>query len=193
MKHTILGIHGAFSTPNIFNYIKREVKNSQWEFLDYQHVTSDVTNILKDAQRSYSNSQPMHIIGHSMGGLIALGLADQPWVKSITTIATPLGGLDLNVFQTYLSRSSFLKETSSSSNFVNNLHNKRYTVPVKHLISTQGFNPYIFEPSDGVVTLYSQRAWAVGSVSEIYANHAEIMMNPETVVSVLNFWQSIDS
>ena len=193
MKQSILAIHGAFSTPNIFNYVKREIKNKQWNFLDYQHITTDIGDILDLAKQTYTDHEPMHLIGHSMGGLLALSLSSLPWVKSVTTIATPLGGLELNLFQAYLSRSSFLQETSSHSDLVQSIHNKNYKVPIKHIISTHGFNPYMFEPSDGVVTLRSQRAWSAGSVTEIYANHAEIMMNPETVTTILNFWAKLDS
>ena len=184
-KH-IFAIHGAFSSPRIFNYLKHRIgKDYTWHFLDYQNETSGLTDIIKNITPPDS----AHVVGHSMGGLIALGLAKQPWVRSITTIAPPLGGVDLNLFQSYLSRSEFVKEIASHSEFITKLRKQIINKPVQHLISTNGFSPWMYEPNDGVVTIRSQRALQIGEVHEIPANHAEVMMDNLTVEKLLDFWK----
>jgi hypothetical protein len=124
-----------------------------------------------------------------MGGIIALQLAQQPWVQSVTTISTPLGGFDMNLFQTMTSRSDFMDDLRSTGDIIRRIMQLKATAPVQHLISTRGFHPWLYEPNDGVITLRSQTAWRVGAVHEIAANHAEIMLSDETVACLDGFWR----
>lgn len=186
MTNRIYAIHGAFSSPRVFNYLRfRFKKEHEWKFLDYQDQTGGLDSIIKNVE---DQSEPAHVVGHSMGGLIALSMIDLTWVKSVTTISTPLGGIDINILQSYLSRSGFMNDISSHSSFINGMKNIRTEKPVQHLISTVGFNPWLYEPNDGVVTLRSQRAVALGPVHEIDANHSEILMTEQTVKVLGDFW-----
>jgi len=186
MTTDIYAIHGAFSSPKIFNYLKNKIGiKYHWHFLDYQHETSGLNDIINAIKPPSS----AHVVGHSMGGLIALGLANQPWVRSITTIATPLGGVDVNLLQSYLSRSEFVKEIASHGNFITKLRGMAVRNPVQHLISTSGFSPWLYEPNDGVITLRSQYSVKLGDVHEIAANHAEIMLDPLTAEKLFEFWR----
>ena len=191
MSRSILAIHGAFSTPKIFNYLKREFRTYDWNFLDYKNTVSDINGLIDRAvqeQSAHAPRHPYHIVGHSMGGLIGLALAEHPWVQSVTTIATPLGGLDVNLFQSYFSRSTFFNEISSYSDFVTGLHRQTYLKPIQHIVSTEGFNPWVYERTDGVVTLRSQRAWSAGPTYDVDANHSEVMLHPDTVTILKRFW-----
>ena len=181
----IFAIHGAFSTPTIFNYMRSKIRSRRWKTFDYSADINDFRQVCEHAVGAID--EPCHVIGHSMGGLIALYLAGHWNVKSITTIATPLGGLDVSMVQQYLSRSSFIRELSSHSRFINDLHRQSYPMPVQHIITTQGFNPYMFDENDGVVSLKSQRGWAAGAVHEIAANHAEIMQHDDCIKLVKSF------
>jgi pimeloyl-ACP methyl ester carboxylesterase len=185
MTENILAIHGAFSSPRIFNFIRFKSKGYKWHFFDYANETAGIVDLIK----SVNSVESAHVVGHSMGGLIALGIASQPWVKTISTIATPLGGLDINLIQSYLSRSQFVNEIASHSEFIGNLKQLSVGKPVQHLISCQGFSPWMYEPNDGVVTLRSQKAPSFGQAHEIQANHAEIMLDNETVQKLQEFWR----
>ena len=185
MARKIFAIHGAFSTPTIFNYMKSKIRNHEWQMFDYSDDINDFVQMCENAVAAVQES--CHVIGHSMGGLIALYLAGHWNVKSITTIASPLDGLDVSMVQQYMSRSSFIRELSHSSRFIRSLHEQSYPMPVQHIITTRGFNPYMFDENDGVVSLKSQRGWAAGTVHEIAANHAEIMQHDACVKLVKSF------
>ena len=181
----ILAIHGAFSTPTIFNYAKTKLKGYDWQMFDYSSDINDFERVCDNA--IYTIEEPVHVIGHSMGGMIALFLAGHHLVRSITTIASPLDGLDVGMAQIYMSRSSFIRELQHNSKFVRNLHDQAYPMPVQHIITTRGFNPYMFDDNDGVVSLKAQRGWAVGLVHEIAANHAEIMQHDDCIKLIKQF------
>lgn len=185
----LLAIPGAWSSPRIYTWLKQQNAHYTWTFIDYQNPTTSLQEIVQAAR---VNQEPCHVVGHSMGGLIALSLADQSWVKSISTISTPMGGLDLNIFQMMFSRSRLMQEISSTSKFIERLTKRVISQPCQHLISTQGFNPWIYEPNDGVVTVRSQKAQAWGPQIEITANHCEIMLDTQTVKILENFWQKHD-
>lgn len=182
----IFAIHGAFSTPRMFAYLKTQLSEHKWNFLDYRDQISDIDTIINTA-KTQSFSEKTHVIGHSMGGLIALALANEPWVQSVTTIATPLAGLDFNLVATYLSRSHFLSEISQNSKLIKHIHSQKYHVPALHIITTQGYNPYMFEANDGVVTLRSQKKWSCGTTLEIDANHSEVLLHEKTVNALSNW------
>ena len=179
----IFAIHGAFSTPTIFNYLRLRLSKCDWRFLDYHEDVKGVDDICARAVID----RPSHVIGHSMGGMIALYLAGHYQVKSITTIASPLEGLDVSMAQQYMSRSSFIRELRKNGRFIMDLHQQAYPMPVQHIITTRGFNPYMFDENDGVVSLSSQRGWAAGDVHEIAANHAEIMQHDDCIKQIKNF------
>lgn len=183
MKH-IYAIHGAFSSPLIFNHlIQRLGSDYSWEFLDYHNETFGIRDVIKNAKLS----QSCHIIGHSMGGLIALGLMNNDLVQTVTTIACPLGGIEINSMQRWYSRSSFVNDISSSGDFIKSIKNSLVSKKVQHLISTCGFNPWMYEPNDGVITIKSQRAYTLGNTHNIAANHVEIMLSEDTVKLLSKF------
>lgn len=181
----ILAIHGAFSTPTIFNYAKIKIRGYDWQMFDYSNDINNFEQICEQAIDSID--EPVHVIGHSMGGMIALYLAGHHQVQSITTIASPLDGLDVSMAQQYMSRSSFIRELKKNGRFIMDLHQQSYPMPVQHIITTRGFNPYMFDENDGVVSLTSQRGWSAGAVHEISANHAEIMQHDDCIKQIKTF------
>jgi pimeloyl-ACP methyl ester carboxylesterase len=189
-KSRIFAIHGAYSSPLIFNYLKDKLsENYEWDFFDYSDTTGGLNKLVKQVTEQ---TEPCHVVGHSMGGIIALLLMKKSWVKTVTTISTPLGGLDVNIVQTMLSRSDFIRDLMSRGDIVNQIAQLTSVKPVQHLISTRGFHPWLYEPNDGVVTVRSQKANLIGQVTEVSANHSEIMLSPETAELLQNFWETVD-
>lgn len=189
MTKNVLAIHGAFSTPTVFNYLRMQLCEYSWNFFDYRNSTSDIVELVYKSSLCLPKNTLVHVVGHSMGGLIGLAISQLPNVASVTTIATPLGGLELNLFQSFFSRSLFLSEISRDSQFVKNLQKSTYTKPIQHIITTKGFSPWIYEPNDGVVTLKSQTVWNAGPQKLIASNHAEVMLNSDTALLLREFWQ----
>lgn len=185
----IFAIHGAWSSPKIFNYLKYRLGDGySWEFLNYQDQVHNLQGIIDDV---IDLSEPHHVIGHSMGGLIGLKLLSKSWVSSLTTIATPIGGIELNMMQRYLTRSTFLLDIADYSTLIQSIKNIKTIKPIQHIISTKGFNPFLYEENDGVVTLKSQRSVKFGKSYEIAATHTEVVMHNDTASIIDNFYKVI--
>lgn len=164
-----------------------------WEYVDYENITNDLNCVIQRIKACYANTTDhYHLVGHSLGGIIALSLSNEPWVKSITTIATPLGGLDINPMQSIICRSSFLGEIASYSVLIQELSLRSYVPKVQHIHSISGFSPWTLEKSDGVINLSSQRRWSAGEIHEVSANHHEIMMMPKTALLLNSFMNQVE-
>ena len=177
----IVGIHGAWSGPISFNYLRSTVK-SRWQTLRYDPMAENMDNIIDRLTGDICD--PCLLVGHSLGGVIALRLHDHPMVQGIVTIASPLTGLKLNLIQKVMSLSGILAEIATDSRCIKTMHAQTYTKPIQHLIATKGFNPFIYEPNDGVLPLKSQTGWTCGPTVDIATNHYEIMLHEHTAAEL---------
>ena len=177
----IVAIHGAWSGPVSFNYLRSAV-HARWTAVHYDPLSANIDSILDRVTTDIR--EPCWLVGHSLGGIVALRLHDHPMVQGIVTIASPLAGLRLNLMQKVMSLSGILAEIATDSRCIRTMHAATYVKPVQHLIATVGFNPFIYEPNDGVLPLKSQTGWSCGPVAEIATNHYEIMLHEHTAAEL---------
>lgn len=182
----ILAIHGAWSSSISFNYLKSKTVPKLWELVDYDHRIHSYEDIVH--MSSGIMTEPYVAVGHSLGGLIALNQSQDPLCKGIVTLASPLAGLDLNLIQLYLSRSSLIGKIANGSREIDHLHRLSYEhVPVLHLIANKGYNPFIYENNDGVLPIKVQTGWSCGKMIEVSANHYEILQSDKTLFELMSF------
>jgi len=181
----ILAIHGAWSSNTSFNYIKSHTKSKNWHLIDYDHGVDSWHDIV--AKSIGQIREPFIAIGHSLGGLIALQQTNDVLCKGIITLASPLAGLELNLAQLYLSRGTLLNKIVKDGSVMREIHNFAYNVPVMHLIAIKGYNPFIYEDSDGVLPIKTQTGWSCGEICEIAANHYEILQSDAAVNAIKGF------
>jgi len=186
----ILAIHGAWSSSISWNYLKLKTKAKNWYCIDSDHRVDSWEDIVSKSIGVIR--EPFIAIGHSLGGLIALHQTNDVLCKGIMTIASPLNGLDLNLVQLYLSRGTLMSKIVKDGRVVREIHGFNYQVPVMHLIANKGFNPFIYEDSDGVLPLKTQTGWHCGTVSEISANHYEILQSDATADAVKGFIKTLN-
>lgn len=182
--NNIFAIHGAWSSPVSFNYLSSKIKTN-WTTLSYDHATDSMRDIIQRANDIIK--EPCTIIGHSLGGIAALHLHDNPLVERIITLASPLAGLELNLIQLYFSRSKLIGQISKDSHIIKDMKRATYSKPVKHLIAGRGFNPFIYEDNDGVLPVKIQTGWNCGEFVKIDANHYEILQHADTVSAIVDF------
>lgn len=189
--HDIVFIHGAYHTPSSFNYIKERLQKNKKcpTFHDVQYNTQTLESLSTAALRlSSSINNDACVVGHSMGGLIALGVGFNDHVKSVITLASPIAGLKYNwVTQQYLIYNTpVLKDVMKGSDYLKKMHMFYESgigdlIDITHINAVKGFNPILWEENDGVVPLTSQRDWSApfSTIKEIETSHHEILMSDE--------------
>ena len=184
----IVAIHGAWSSPTSFNHLRSQI-SANWRLVAYDHIKHDIDDISVLADIAITD--PCIVIGHSLGGIAALTTHDNPLVKGIITLASPTAGLELNLIQQYLSRSKLISGIARGSRCINGIHAKTYDKPILHCIAGTGFNPFIYEDSDGVLPIKVQTSWTCGPMVKIDANHYEILQHSDTVREIDRFISTV--
>lgn len=187
-KRDLLLIHGAWSSPTTFNYLREKLKGCKalgaTTCVEYDTNTNSIRDIINVCNKFLDKStNPVVVVGHSMGGIIAVNLHDHANVDSIVTVACPLSGLNINKFLQVLIayRTPSISDIMHLSPFIMQTHSHEYTKPITCLITTKGYNPAWYEKSDGVVSVSSQKRWVPNSarIHEIPYNHHEVLQSEE--------------
>lgn len=187
-KKDLLLIHGAWSTNTTFNYLLERLKSCKTLgnvlYADYDTHTHSVSDVVAHGTRLLEKAtNPVVVVGHSMGGIAALNFHDHPKVESIVTVASPIDGLSLNRFlQMFLTyRSPTLSDILHMSSYLLDTHDIKYTKPITCIVTTRGYNPAWYEKSDGVVPVSSQKRWVpdTARIHEVPYNHHEVLQSPE--------------
>jgi pimeloyl-ACP methyl ester carboxylesterase len=180
-------IHGATATAQSFNYIRNSVKGPDL-LLEYDSENGFQNNLaaMSKSIAEYPN-QALFFIGHSLGGIYALSLAEifAQRVLGGITISTPYGGSEVAPFLKYfVPFNKLLKEIGPTSPPIVHAAEIILSVPWCNLVTTRGNSPWISMPNDGVVTVESQRKHLGFDYIDVAANHYEVLMDPETVFIV---------
>lgn len=190
----ILAIHGAFSTPYVFNYIQHKLDNYTFDHFSYQDKYKNVSTVIEDCNTKITHdNEDVIILGHSLGGVIGANLLSNKKVKGLVTLASPVGGIKMNFYASnFLFKRTFIQEiTPFSPVIVSCKDNIELTKkPVYNIITTNGFSPFMNNENDGVVTVESQ---LIKHSKQIYvaANHHEILQHPQTILELAKIFPKI--
>jgi pimeloyl-ACP methyl ester carboxylesterase len=190
MIKNIFAIHGAWSSSLSFTHLESRVRGN-WQMFSYDHSKENIDQIIERANNEITESSI--VIGHSLGGIVALNMDSNPLVRGIITLASPLAGLEMNLLQIYLSQSNLLGQISSDSKIIRQTKQHEYVKPVIHVIASKGYNPFIFERNDGVLPYKIQTGWTCGLKVEADANHYEILQSFQTIDHINRFRRQLAS
>lgn len=190
-------IHGAWATKCAFNYLTKtalDIGNvARIRCFEYdcqvEPMDTIVTRAYYELKGTSSNDLETIVIGHSLGGLIALSLSEVRSVKKTITVAAPLAGLKLpKIVQLFVGyHTPVIKHLIPGSKFLQSVHKKEYmNTRIECIVASQGFNPVIYERNDGVITYESQTKWhpPEAKVTYSYTNHHEVLQSAELIRSL---------
>lgn len=178
----IVYIHGANASSTSFNYIRSHIKCDDY-IVEYNSQNGFFKN-LNEMVDKLSNMTNMFIVGHSLGGIYALHIANilQDRVIGAATLSTPYGGCEVADFVKYLVPASrLLRDIGPRSEPIISVNKLQVMHPWVNLVSTIGSSSWIPMPNDGVVSIASMRHRKDMGIIDIPTNHYEIVLLPETV------------
>lgn len=189
-RHNIMFIHGAWSSRNSFNYLSNLLEKSEHPyikdiiFFEYNPIKEELQFIINRAYKELNKDDtPTMVVGHSLGGLVALHVSDHPNSCHTITLSAPLSGIKIErMFQPFIySRAPILAEIAPDAPLIRELHLKKYNKRVNCIITTEGYNPALLEKGDGVVTIHSQERWVPENAVMTYLpyNHHEVLQSDQ--------------
>lgn len=189
-------IHGAHSTHNSFNFIKTYLTDYDEELIDYETEVPLSTTIKNLATRLEQESDRVLIVAHSLGGIIAVALAQQlPYkVAAVVTLSTPFGGSGSATKALFMKPfDPFLMNASSMNPLLYTIRSTEVDPPIWSFITTKGGNSLINEDSDGVVTVASQMALRQGTTIEVPLNHFEVLISQRTADKIKSIARYVEN
>jgi pimeloyl-ACP methyl ester carboxylesterase len=177
-------IHGATASGASFNYLRSDL-DGEHLVLEYDSEDGFFYNLDQlSKQIEAARSRELFFIGHSLGGIYSLSLADRfpKQTRGGITISTPYGGSEIAPFLKYfVPFNRLLKEIGPNSKPIQHVKNITPLVPWHNIVTVKGNSPWIAAANDGVVTVDSQRHHECIEYIEMSSNHYEVLMSPEVV------------
>ena len=179
-------IHGLGASELSFTYLANNL--SDCTTLSYNSLQA-LQRSIKDLEQHIT--EPCHLIGHSLGGIIALHLAlNNQNVKSVTTIAAPHLGSKVARFLKYVVVGApVFADVTPNSWFIRHIKEQQPECPVLSIVAASGGWSIFGEPNDGTIELSSQRGLTYGKKVEVHANHTEVLHSRQTLNAIREFYE----
>lgn len=180
-------LHGFNSSHRSFNYVQHKLPSHDIIPITYNSHQS-VSDTLEEVKKQLP-PPPFSLVGHSLGGIIAVLLGQQvAGVRSIVGISTPFGGSKAAVALRWLpGYPKVFHDITPSCEVITKVTSTKLKIPTLSIISIGGSLPTTQESNDSVVTVASQRALPYGKKVEVKANHFEVLMHEKTLALLEDF------
>jgi len=182
---TLVYIHGASATGESFNYIRKHIGGK--DIVVNYDSRNGFENNLKIMQEQLASMNDIFFIGHSLGGIYSLHLANLLPKQTLgaVTLSTPYGGAEVaDYVQYFLPFSRLMRDIGPSSWVMKQANKIKIQHPWTNVVTVRGQSPFMIEPNDGVVTITSQKHHSDMELIEIEYNHYEVVLN-EKVINII--------
>lgn len=186
-------VHGAGASPRSFRWLSEQMPVHEAHM--FQYATSEGLDACTNRLAGAINQQGRCIVvGHSLGGLIAAGLAHEPNVQGIATLCAPFGGLTGATWLALLRTDMLFRDLTPMNPALRQIRNGLLSSRVPHLpiVATSGL-PFMQQANDGAITVETQMAIGGVLYHQIPVNHFEVLLADETAALVGQFVTGLDT
>lgn len=187
----IVYIHGARASSDSFSYIREHIQRRiDMPDICFDYESSDgFEKNLNEMQAKLADVPQLFFVGHSLGGIYSLHLADHYRDKTLggVTLSTPYGGcIQADFAKYFLPFNQLLKDIGTMSTPIR--YAKKIAAPKNwtNIVTTDGHSPWINCPNDGVVTVKSMQARGDFELIELPVNHYEIVLSKQVIDIVVD-------
>lgn len=183
-------MHGANSTPKSFNYIRDQLPRHVPQDIEYGHrePLSRIVDRIVARVATTEGVAPIHLIGHSLGGVVALAAAQRSSrIAKVATIAAPFGGSNVAALMRWLTPCQLFEDIHPGASVISAISR---AAPVKNclsIVTTAGGTTMIPEENDGVVSVSSQTSIRGPLYYKTACNHFECLLSDEVVDLLKDF------
>ena len=179
---TIVYIHGASATSESFARIREHIPKRDIA-INYDSTNGFRKN-LKQIKEQLEDEEKLFFVGHSLGGIYALHLADYFYNKTLggITLSTPYGGSrEADYAKYFLPFSRLMRDIGPNSEPMATVKDLKIPKIWTNIVTVKGHSPWIMEPNDGIVTIASQKARPDMQLIEVELNHYEVVIATRTI------------
>ena len=202
----VIALHGILRSSKSWTELQRVLEPDDYTFINFdypstQQSISDFADQLQEVIATLDGIEHIHLIGHSMGGLVVRRWCQQysdPRMRRLLMIGTPNSGAEMAsmlkknlLFQLILGPSG-QQLVADPEEFISTLPlpTMEYAVIAGAKGTPDGFNPLIPGDDDGVVTVQSARLPGAVDYLAVRALHSFQPWNPEVMEATRRYLSS---
>ena len=178
MKPLVWFIHGAWATPLSFNWFKSQLREHEAVDVTYDSQTAVAKTVALLRERARAEQRPIHIVGHSLGGVIAASVAQAAPVRRVVTLASPFGGNSYASILRWFFASQLVADMCPHGEVLSSLNRDPPKTPTLSFVANPGTIMF-GERCDGVVSVSSQKTMVGPTYVELPLNHFEVLLSEE--------------
>jgi pimeloyl-ACP methyl ester carboxylesterase len=183
---TVWYVHGSGGSKTSFTWLRQQIGRGS-KFFSYQ-VDETADSCIERLRREIAaEPAPVILIGHSLGGIIALACAGRTSnIAALVTLCAPFGGLQHASFAAFFSNVPMFREMQQYSPLLIDVRSRHVSTAHLAIVASHGL-PHINQTNDGVVTLTSQTALTGITYVNFPINHFEVLLSPEVAATINEF------
>lgn len=178
-------VHGAGASPCSFAWL-REQLDFPARFFHYDVNESTTSVAQRLAHHIEEDAQPAMLIGHSLGGILALACANSANVMRVVTICAPFGGVRHADLMALFSAHPLVQDLRFYSPLLTGLRLAHHLKPHLAIVGSRGL-PFLAGDNDGAVTVASQTALPNARYEVVELNHFEVLLSDQVAALIRAF------
>lgn len=182
-------VHGAGASSRSFAWL-REQLDFPARFFHYGVDEPARSVAQRLAAQIEEDGQSAMLIGHSLGGVLALVCANALNVSRVVTICAPFGGVRPADIMALFNSHPLVQDLRFYSPLLSGLRLAHHLKPHLAIVGSHGL-PFLAGDNDGAVTVASQTALIGAHYEVVELNHFEVLLSDQVASLIRSFAREV--